>query len=322
MQAKVIEKQKDVKKQKAAVARSKSLTAEERSRIATKAALKKAGYPSATYIGKLKLGNAEIPCAVLDNGKRVVWKREVVGLLTGNKKGGLERYFSPANLQPYVPEKFKDPSQASILFEKDGVKCNGYEAEDLVSICQMYLIARRENALLPSQIHLAMQSEIIILGLAGVGIAALIDEATGYQEVRDRDALNLLLEKYLQKEYAAWAKRFPDEFYKEIYRLKSWEYKEHKHPSIIGKYTNDIVYERLAPGLLEELQKRSPKDDAGRRRIRYHQWMTDDTGIPALSVHIHAVMGLMRASDSWEQFLSMLDRSFPKKGSQIPLLMV
>ena len=35
-------------------------------------------------------------------------QRELVGLLTGNKKGGLERYFEPKNLQPFVPEKFKN----------------------------------------------------------------------------------------------------------------------------------------------------------------------------------------------------------------------
>jgi len=39
---------------------------------------------------------------------------------------------------------------------------------------------------------------------------ALVDEATGYQEIRDRLALQAILDRFLRKELAAWAKRFPD----------------------------------------------------------------------------------------------------------------
>lgn len=79
---------KDASKQAGAYARSAALTPERRSRIAAKAALKKAGIVSATHTGAINIGGAEIPCAVLEDGRRVVWQREVVGLLTGNKKGG------------------------------------------------------------------------------------------------------------------------------------------------------------------------------------------------------------------------------------------
>lgn len=41
-------------------------------------------------------------------------------------------------------------------------------------------------------------------------IAALVDEATDYQLIRDKEALQAILDKYLLKEYSAWAKRFPD----------------------------------------------------------------------------------------------------------------
>ena len=70
-----------------------------------------------------------------------------------------------------------------------------------------------------------MQCEILAPALARVGIIALIDEATGYQEIRDRQALQQILDKYLLKEYAAWAKRFPDEFYKQIFKLRGWEWR-------------------------------------------------------------------------------------------------
>ena len=315
---------KDASKQIGARARCAALSPEARSRIATKAALKKAGYPSATHTGFINIGGAQIPCAVLDNGKRVVWQREVVGLLTGNKKGGLSRYLTAANLTPFAPDKFKygDFDETAIPFELDGRRAHGFEAEDIVDICRMYMTARKASVLLSNQIHLAAQAEIIVLSLAKVGITALIDEATGFQEIRDRQALQLILDTYLRKEHAAWAKRFPDEFYREMFRLRGWEYPKvsQARPGVVGKYTLELVYERLVPGLVKELESKNPKNEKGNRNIRHHQWMTEDIGHPALATHIHSVMGFMRASDTWEQFIALLDRAFPKKGSKSLLL--
>lgn len=314
---------KNESKQIGARARSAALSPERRSSIATKAALKRAGLPSATHTGTLQIGGATIPCAVLEDGRRVVWQREVVGLLTGNKKGGLSRYLSAANLEPYVPEKFKTGifDDTAIAFELECRKAHGFEAEDIVDICKMYMTARRANALLPSQIHLASQAEIIVLSLAKVGITALIDEATGYQEVRDRKALQAILDQYLAKELAAWAKRFPDEFYAEMFRLRGWKLNPLSvaKPGVVGKYTVDLIYERLAPGLVEELERLNPKLDTGNRKSKHHQWLSSDVGHPALSQHLYAVMGLMRASKTWDIFIAMLDASFPKKGHTIAM---
>lgn len=307
-----------------AIARARSLSPEARSKIARKAALKRAGIPSATHVGAIRIGGATLPCAVLEDGRRVVVQRQVVGLLTGTTKGGLSRYLAASNLAPYVPEKFAgvDLDEAAIVFESDGQKAHGYEGEDIVDICRMYLQARKANVLLPNQIQLADRAEIIVLSLAKLGITALIDEATGYQEIRDRRALQALLDQYLRQEHAAWAKRFPDDFYKEMFRLRGWQYPTPggARPGVVGTYTNDLVYERIAPGLLSELEARNPKGETGSRRAKHHQWMTDDVGDPALTNHIHAVMGMMRASENWEQLMILMDRAYPKKGAQLQLL--
>src|SRR4051794_37179851 len=94
-------------------------------------------------------------------------------------------------------------------------------------------------------------------GLAHVGIIALVDEATGYQYDRARMALEEILEQFISKELLKWAKMFPDEFYHEMFRLKGWEYPQvsTKRPLQAGKLTNDVVYKRLAPGVLEELKR-------------------------------------------------------------------
>jgi hypothetical protein len=46
-----------------------------------------------------------------------------------------------------------------------------------------------------------------------LALLALVDEATGFQATRDREALQEMLDRFLRHELAAWAKRFPDEFY-------------------------------------------------------------------------------------------------------------
>jgi hypothetical protein len=156
---------------------------------------------------------------------------------------------------------------------------------------------------------------------ATVGIIALIDEATGYQEVRDRDALRQILEAYLRQELAAWVKRFPDEFYKEIYRLRNWPWPgmgKNRYSAVAG-YTKDLIYERLAPGVLEEMEKRNPKDEKGYRKGKHHQLLSEDLGIPKLQEHFAAVLALLRAHDSWDEFYAKMQRSLPKR-DDIPLL--
>ena len=48
--------------------------------------------------------------------------------------------------------------------------------------------------------------------------------------------------------------------------------------SVVAYYTRDLVYERLGPGLLKELEDKSPKNGDGHRPSRFHQWLTEDVG--------------------------------------------
>ena len=162
---------------------------------------------------------------------------------------------------------------------------------------------------------------MLIRGLATVGIIALVDEATGYQDIRDRHALHRYLDLYLKAERAKWAKRFPDTFYKQIFRLRNWPWKGMKinRPSVVGHYTNNIVWDRFAPHIHEELKKRNPKTATGHRLAKHHQWLTDDIGHPVLQNHLSGVLAILRVSSSWRVFNKNLDIAFPKKGHTIPL---
>jgi P63C domain len=72
------------------------------------------------------------------------------------------------------------------------------------------------------------------------------------------------------------------------------------------------VYARLAPGIIEELERKNPSEN-GRRQAKHHQWLTEDVGHPALAQHLHAVITLMKTSTSWNQFKVFLDQAHPKR---------
>jgi ABC-type iron transport system FetAB ATPase subunit len=122
----------------------------------------------------------------------------------------------------------------------------------LHDFCQAILDARDAGALKTDQEQrYAQYSEFLIRAFAKIDIIALVDEATGYQEERERNELHKLLAKYLAEERLMWAKMFPDEFYSQIYRLKRWPYPAGTNRTpFIGKITNQIVYEKLPPGVL------------------------------------------------------------------------
>lgn len=92
-----------------------------------------------------------------------------------------------------------------------------------------------------------------------------------------------------------------------------------KRPSVIGYYTNDIVYSRLAPEVLTELltniKKRNTElEESGKSKVHQHRWLTLDTGIVALDRHLYALIALMRASRTYEDFHRRVVQAFPIKG--------
>jgi hypothetical protein len=87
-------------------------------------------------------------------------------------------------------------------------------------------------------------------------------------------------------------------------------------PGVVGKYTNNIVYSRLAPGILVELEKKNPPVAPGRRKVKHHQYLTEDIGHPALAEHLSGVLALMKISNTWDVFQRRLTQVYPMYGEQ------
>lgn len=320
-------------KARGGIARRDALTSEQRSEIASKAAQARwdDSSPRATHSGTLNIGGSELSCYVLENGERILSTRAVMKSLKrswrGRKYGGTELpvFLEAKNLKPFISSELGPVLTPRIFRTETGTKAEGFKAEILPAVCDTYLQARHAGALTAAQLVVAQQCEILVRGLANTGIVALVDEATGFQAVRPRDALQAYLEMILRKELAAWSKRFPDEFYQNIYTLKGWIWPGMKKNrfSVVAKYTRDLVYERLAPGVLAELEQRSPKDEKGQRKNKLHQWLNDDVGHPMLAQHMHALLMFQRLAikngQTWEQFLMMVKQVMPKKGANLEL---
>jgi len=227
---------------KGGIARQASLTPEQRSDNARKAALARkelASLPKATHGSAdhpLRLGDVEIPCYVLEDGTRVLSQRGMVaglGMTYGSGQGGADRLTGFAGgkaISSFInkemmalitsPIKFRHSSGGGVAF--------GYPATLLVDICDAVLAARRAGALQKQQEHIAHQAELLVRGFARVGIIALVDEATGYQKDRAKDALAKILEAYVAKEIQPWVKTFDSDFYEHMFRLRGLEYPPEK----------------------------------------------------------------------------------------------
>lgn len=302
---------------------AKSMTKDERSAKARAAALarwSKEGKvipPKASHEGAIILGETEIPCYVLDNGDRMVSTRGMMKGLgrtwRGRKYSGTEMpvFLEAKNLKPYLSEELLSESVVTDFLIPNGMMAEGIRAELVPNICETYLRARDAGVLTASQIKIAMQADLLMRGLAHVGIVALIDEATGFQDERDRRALATILEKFIAKELRRWVKTFPLDYYRELCRLRNTPFStDMKLPQYFGHLTNNIIYSRLAPGVLNELKERNPVLN-GRRKHKHHQHLTDHTGNPKLLQHLGSVVTLMKISPNWEQFEKHLNQLHP-----------
>ncbi len=313
-------------------ARAKALDSKTRKEIARKGAAArwqgKDGLPQATHGDTdhpLRIGDIEIQCYVLEDGTRVVSQRGLQASIGISASGGAQRLqgiLSKLSAKGIDTKDLEARIRDPLLFWGPTGKTHGFEATILADFCDVILSAREKGGTLqPNQLHIAKQCEILMRGFARVGIIALVDEATGYQEARTRDALAKILEAFIDKELRGWIETFPADFYNHLFRLRGLDYPKDtvKRPQYFGVLTNDIVYKRLAPGVLDELKRITPKDDKGRRKHKYFQRLTSNLGYPKLKEHLGAVVAIMKLSDNWNDFIDKLNRHYPRFGETMLL---
>ncbi len=316
------------KQSKGGTERAKKLTVEKRREIAKKAAearwqrnaLSKA-TPEAETDGILRIGDVDLDVYVLNDRRRVINKKAMAKALNLKSEGGnafLRSMTRPA-IQAVMPEALKNKIESPIVFiALNGASADGYEAEVLIEVCDTLIEARNQVSLAPSQLFLAQQAEIIVRSAAKVGIVALVDEATGYQD-KTKFEYKELFDRFIREEFRQWEKEFPAKFFEMIYRI--YRLKRHKpnsttHPQFFGKFIRKYIYYPLAHSngaILEKLEERNPVVySGGGRRHKFFQFLTDEVGMDAFRQHLWQVVGIGEASIDKQQFDRSFYRAFPE----------
>lgn len=290
----------------------------------------------ATHTGELKFGNFDVACAVLEDGTRVLSERGVIKVL-GGKRGGahwrrrkadpdganLPIYASANNIIPFINSDLMLALTNPIPYRAGGGrKANGIKAKILPEICDVWLRARNGGKLHPSQEHIAVQAEILIRAFAKVAIDALVDEATGFQTLRDPEALRFLVAQYIEEEKREWQKEFPDEFYINLNKIYNRNTNNIRHrPKYFAKFTNKYIYFPMEQGeVLRELDRLNPIDPTkGTRKERLHQHLSKDYGRIKLQNQIRDVNVLLRLAPNPRRFKNLFARAFPLPGSQVEM---
>lgn len=318
-----------------------AMTPEQRQAQAQKAAAARWGRGSvlkATHGSPdqpLKIGDVEIDCYVLEDDTRVVTQRSMIkamGLTRGGVRGDYEveragaelpRFATQIWIKEHLSNELEVALRSPILFKLPSAIAYGYPATILADLCDAILKARDFGSTGPRQAGIVKQADILLRGFARVGVVALVDEATGYQRDRAKDALAKILEAFIAKELQAWVQTFPAEFYEQMFRLRGLEFPRAsvQRPRYFGLLTNEVVYKRLAPGVLSELKRVTPRNEDGRPAAKYFQSLTSNVGYPKLKEHLGAVVALMKISKTWEGFLNLLNEHYPRYGDTVMLPM-
>ncbi|MFZ0887610.1 MAG: P63C domain-containing protein [Candidatus Binataceae bacterium] len=326
-------------KVRAALARAQNLTSEQRKDISRKAALARwdgGNLPVATHESKepLRIGDMELYCAVLQNKTRVITQASFLRVLGRSRspKAGtgvfatvdeLPFFLQADALKPFISDELLMSTNPIFYRTLSGGRGVGYNALLLRQVAEVYLKFRDDQLATKGRTparyeNIIRAADTLIRGLADVGIVALVDQATGYERDRAKGDLEKILDRFIAKELRPWVSTFPDEFYEHLFRLRGLMFPRDsvKRPQYFGHLTNDIIWRRLAPGVLERLREVIPRRSDGRPAVQFHRKLTENFGYRKLLEHLGSAVTLMKLSkdSDYEGFLQLLDRIHPRYG--------
>lgn len=325
-------------------ARAARLTSEERREIARQGGLARSAryqapdpdaIPWAVAEGTLTISDARIPCAVLDNGKRVLSQQGVLLALgrarsaAGGEGASVDEgaaFLRAKNLKPFISRELELSTKACMYKPRLGgytphkgwlAIAFGHDAEAFPEILEVYVKARDAGVLHYKQRHVADLAERLLKALPKTAMIALVDEATGYQSVRAHNELQAILSAYILPEHRPWVQTVPVEFTKELYRVYGWNYApDNRGPRYASKLIRKLLYEQLPPPVLPELDRINPANKRNwQRRERHHSYLTKETGLEHFKGQLAGAMALLRATPDNHRklFMRLFDRAYGKQ---------
>lgn len=243
--------------------------------------------------------------------------RATVRAISGDENGKIIDYIGIKSLSKYLDA---DAISKSIIeFNVPGTQfvAKGITAETFLDICSAYVSALADGAnLTEKQFSTAINCSILISACAKTGLIALIDEATGYQYVRESDALQVKIRAFISDELRAWEKTFPDELWEEFGRLTGWSGSLQHRPKYWGKLVLELIYDALDPDVAQYLKENKPAPRHGRN---YHQWFTEEYGVNRLITHINQITGIAKTCHTMDELRHKVALYYGKEPLQLTM---
>jgi P63C domain len=233
------------------------------------------------------------------------------------------RDFLPKDLKPAEDGSIPALCRFEIGGEGDFRYAVGFPVERFMDLCaaysdalQKHLDADSDFSLTPRQLEIAKRAIAFQRACAKVGIVAMVDEVTGYQYERARDALQLHLNKFLGEEMRKWEKTFPDQLWIEFGRLTKWSGPVHSRPKYWGHLVTELIYGYLDAEVTKWLKENAPKPRHGQN---YHQWLNGQYGLKRLIEHIWTVVGMAAACNSMQELRELMAERYGKTPVQLTM---
>ena len=198
---------------------------------------------------------------------------------------------------------------------RGGNPAYGYEATALMDLCELIWRAKDGGVLTPRLADYAEQAQTVIRAFAKVGIIAVIDEVTGYQNQRQHDELQNFLAMYVLPEHRPYISKIPPEFTRELYRVYGWDTSSQRGPRYAGKLTRKLIYEQLPPVVLPKLDELNPSNSKYQRKKKHFSYLTEKVGLQHFRTQLAGVMALLRRPQISEYFRCCSERSYGKQMS-------
>lgn len=225
--------------------------------------------PRAIAKGALSIFDPPVPCHVLADGRRVLGARGVQRALAGvTENGHFGRFLARISSENSPVEV------GPISFVAQGGVHLGITAEDFQRLLSAVVDLAFKGPVHAARQHIVANARRMEKALVGVGLVALIDEATGYQKERPDNALAQLFKQYLLDECGKWSLEFREPFYTHLARVYRHAYTpgQSTRPAFFRGFTWRYVYGVLPPEVRAELQVRNPNPHEG--TVRHHQHLT------------------------------------------------
>ncbi len=275
--------------------------------------------PVARWMGTLSLGGEGIDCYVLDDGTRVISLTSAIRSTEGGAAGGnIAMVAGVAGLRRHLD--FDAMVAGFVEFAIPGFalkNAKGMTTEWFERMLTAYVDAALDPdvTLTAKQRETARRCQVLQRGLIRTGLDALVDEATGYQKVREDDALQFKLNAFIAEELRGWEKTFPDALWQEFGRLSGWADPLKNRPQWWGKLVIWLIYDTLDADVAKYLKENRPPPN-----VRWHQQLTENVGVRALVSRCYEVVGLAKECDDLADLRDKVARHYSTKPFQLAFL--